>query len=845
VSNLLTSNSVLKIYKDCEQNLWFSSLNGISKTDHSLDLSYWDKNSGLGSNNVLSIIRHQGTIFIATLTKIFFLDKENRVQEVKNLPTGRNAGFIEFHNGKILLAATPEGIFEIGKERATQIYKSGPASTIYQSVKDSSRIFSTTYNNFISFRYQNGKWAYEGMWKGFQEDIRQIMEDDLGDLWIETFSNGIIRVKPDYENITKPKEIQYFKEKEGILSPEKNHLFQFDNKIILGTPFGLLVHNRKSDQFEKFCLPGYQLPGDSCYISNFLQSADGKIWMMITHKGVTDFGYLNPKSGGGYDWVNAPFKRIPDMFLYSFYREKDGVVWFCGSEGLYRYDAAKDIKNYTQKYNCLIRKVMCNGDSLLFGGNGTGFSSPNLKHKHNSLKISYAAPFFDQEERTLYSYKLEGYDSEWSKWESQTEKEYTNLDEGTYKFLAKAKNIYDIESKIDSFQFTIYPPPYRTWWAHALYGVLLFLFIVLIVKAYTRRLTKQKEQLEQVVKERTHEIVLQKEQLQSQTEQLKTQTEQLIITNDKLRELDEFKQGMTSIIVHDLKNPLNLILNTTKKTNPWNQVKVMQESGRQMLDMVLNILDIHKYEETAMILMPENIYLKQIAANAIQQVQFLCDQKDITIVNKIDKDHFIKADKEISGRIFINLLTNAIKYNPINGNILLTSNLTTDTFVHVEVIDSGDGIPEDKLHLVFQKFGQIVAKKSGGVRSTGLGLTFCKMAIEAHGGMIGVNSLEGKGTTFWFTLPCGTRDETQVNVPETDLTLTKESFVFKEDELVLIRPVVIRLSSYTIYETDDVDEILSVLRPCHSENIQKWIAEIEKNMITLNQERYLELLVLT
>jgi len=95
-------------------------------------------------------------------------------------------------------------------------------------------------------------------------------------------------------------------------------------------------------------------------------------------------------------------------------------------------------------------------------------------------------------------------------------------------------------------------------------------------------------------------------------------------------------------------------------------------------------------------------------------------------------------------------------------NILLTGNINLSGFkpgladlsgfVKIEISDTGQGIPADQLHKVFDKFGQVSAKKSGKTRSTGLGLTFCKMAVEAHGGEIGVESEMGKGTTIWFTL---------------------------------------------------------------------------------------------
>jgi hypothetical protein len=135
-----------------------------------------------------------------------------------------------------------------------------------------------------------------------------------------------------------------------------------------------------------------------------------------------------------------------------------------------------------------------------------------------------------------------------------------------------------------------------------------------------------------------------------------------------------------------------------------------------------------------------------------------------------------------------------------------------------------------------------VAKKSGRVRSTGLGLTFCKMAVEAHHGEIGFNSILGQGTTFWFTLQAGVTDKVKLQTIEKEKVIEKEILVLTESEKQMLHPFISQLKDFTIYETDDVSEIIKQIKPLASKNIQKWIVEIEKILITLNQIKYLELL---
>jgi signal transduction histidine kinase len=102
--------------------------------------------------------------------------------------------------------------------------------------------------------------------------------------------------------------------------------------------------------------------------------------------------------------------------------------------------------------------------------------------------------------------------------------------------------------------------------------------------------------------------------------------------------------------------------------------------------------------------------------------------------------------------VIANLVANAMKFTPAHGQILVR--VTADASgQNVSIADTGPGIPQEYHEKIFEKFGQAEASQAGAQRSSGLGLTFCKLAVEAHGGRIGVESAIGKGSTFWFTLP--------------------------------------------------------------------------------------------
>jgi len=851
-SNLLQDNSVERITSDKNQNFWFGLDNGISKTEHSQDLSYWDKNSGL-KGLVANLIRYNDIIYIATTIGVYFIDKKNQIQQVQGIPPGQNWHFLKTENFNSLLIGTGFGIYEINENKATQIYKSSHVIFLHQSIKDPNRVIFIDDSFVNSLKYENGQWIPEGLWDGINDQIRWVIEDDSGEIWLGTRSKGVVRVTPNYENITKPKKLRYYNEKDGLNSLQDIFLFKYENKATCSTTNGLYIYNEQTDHFEPYCKLGEKFCNQNTRVSFIKEGADGTIWICPDKNDKADIGYLQPTTKGGYDWVYAPFRRIPDMAIYTFYIEDSDIAWIGGNNGLYRYDMRKDTKNYTQKFNCLLRKITIGVDSLIYGGNKSNLkdfeNEVELEYKLNSIKFEFAAPFFDEEEKTLYSYQLEGFDKAWSKWSRKTKKEYTNLPAGTYTIKVKALNVYDVESEIDTYQITVLPPFYKTWWAYSIYLIILILVIWITIKLNTHRLRKEKEQLEGIIKQRTSEVVQQKDEILAQNEamliqrnEIEAQATKLQIQNTKLQELNEFKQGLTSMIVHDLKNPLNLIINTPKSANYEKQIDSMQQTGKQMLNMVLNILDVDKYEDINMTLDIEDKQFVLTAKNAIKRIQFLSEQKNILIKNQIDHHIVTKVEEGIAERILVNLLTNAIKYTPLNGTITLSSSPKSETFVQIEVTDTGEGIPKEKLHLVFQKFGQIVAKKSGGVRSTGLGLTFCKLAVEAHGGEIGLSSEVGKGTTFWFTLKTGTSNYAVTETVEKEIEVKDERIQFTEMEKEILRPFINRLNEFSIYETGDIEGIVAELKYNKEENIQKWLEQLNDSLVYLNQSKYQKLL---
>ena len=329
--------------------------------------------------------------------------------------------------------------------------------------------------------------------------------------------------------------------------------------------------------------------------------------------------------------------------------------------------------------------------------------------------------------------------------------------------------------------------------------------------------------------------------LNEQKEQIEDQANELKLANNKLIELDHFKESMTGMIVHDLKNPLNAIINYTDDKSDLTQ-NIIGQAGRQMLNMVMNILDVQKFEDAQMHLETEDQNLNQIVRSALGQVEFLRHEKNLDIVNNCAPNLTVKVDSGIMERVFINLLTNAIKYSSLNGKIVLETENYSEEHIRVSVIDYGEGIPSDKLDTVFEKFQQIQPKKAGKVRSTGLGLTFCRMALESHGERIGVKSEIGEGTTFWFTLKKSDRKSADMEitqekkVAEAALTNTDKDF---------LSAFIAHFEKLEIYEISDLRKVLRQIEfDDDNPALAQWKEKISRAIYTSNDEKYHQLIKL-
>jgi PAS domain S-box-containing protein len=225
------------------------------------------------------------------------------------------------------------------------------------------------------------------------------------------------------------------------------------------------------------------------------------------------------------------------------------------------------------------------------------------------------------------------------------------------------------------------------------------------------------------------------------------------------------KSEFLSRMSHELRTPMNAILGFAQlldmsrkdplTSTQQERVKQIVKGGQHLLDLINEILDISRIEANRLQISPEPVSIRESIQEALDLTVPLSVKRQIQIVTKLtgmNADPFVMADRQRFKQVLLNLLGNAVKYNRHGGSVIVTCKQTPSNHWRISIADTGPGISQEDLGRLFQPFERLVAAQSN-VEGTGLGLTLAKRLIELMHGQIGVESIVGKGSTFWMELP--------------------------------------------------------------------------------------------
>jgi ligand-binding sensor domain-containing protein len=554
----IDNNNITCLFVDCFDNLWVGHDNGVSYIEINNPFSYINEKIVSGAGYASIVL--DNNLYLGTSQGLF----TTIINGAASQPFLPKLQLIKGTEGRVWSLTKIDNTLFLGHDKGTFIIRENNAVKIndnlggwnYQKLKsDPNYLIEGSYSGVLLYKKENEVWHCIRRINGFDESCRVFEQDNKGNIWVAHGYKGIYRVTLD-EHLTKAQEVKFYGEKNGFPSNLGINVFSIDNKLIFTSEYGgIYNYNETADKFTiNSDFESYL--GKAPKVSKLFEQQNGNIWV----NEIDRTGLLIKQSNGTFKYETQPFNKLKNALIRGFELFGEGPenkTLFGFGSGFICYDQSKQ-KDYNQKYYTPIHRVelISSKDSVLFQGinpvDQLKADEINLGYKNNSLRFSFSAAYFEDIESIAYTYYLENFDEEWSDFTTKTEREYTNLPEGTYTFHVKSRNLYGTESIESTFTFNINPPWYRTWIAFVSYVVLGFFSITFLTRLYVLSREKKLKQ-ENLLKER--ELIYLRNlklhgELESKTKELGTLTTLLVNKNAVLQKVKEYLNTL-----HDTANP--------------------------------------------------------------------------------------------------------------------------------------------------------------------------------------------------------------------------------------------------------------------------------------------------
>lgn len=573
--------------------------------------------------------------------------------------------------------------------------------------------------------------------------VEVLQEDSNGDIWVGTYW-GLSRL-----NIRslKTENYRFSSDNPGSLSNNVVLSMLLDSKdqLWVGTRMGLNLFDRKKNSFTIFS-ENDGLAGST--INGILEDQQGNIWVS-TNNGLSKF---NPNTKEVSNFYAEDGLQGNEFYHGACFKSQSNEFFFGGYNGFNAFFPDSINENFYEPKVILTGLRVSDieipvgksfdGKRIILNKDISETEKLNLKYRDKNISIYFTAIDFIEGAKSIFAYKLEGFDDNWKYTTSEHPfATYTNLSPGNYRFIVRAgkPEIIDKIQSVSSINIDIEPPVWLRWWAYLIY----FLFSVSIIYSFWRI-----------------SILRIKEKNQIKIEKLK---------REKVESITQARMSFYTNISHDIRTPLTLIIGPLEKLlaegkniAPFRkQLDIMQKNARRLLRLVNQLLDFRKIEMQKMHLKAQKSDLVKFLRDIVYTFEEHAIEKHIHFQFKHDNNNCnLWFDPDKLDKAIFNLLSNAFKFTPEKGKILVELRTCVKyleksdlEFAEIVVSDTGKGISTDELENIFERFYQ--SDKDLSHQGWGLGLSLSKKYIELHHGKITVESLENAGTVFKISLPLG------------------------------------------------------------------------------------------
>lgn len=811
----LNNNLINSILQDNKGLIWIATdhggINLLNKKDFGVRYLVNQENDpkSLGQNSVLSLYKDaSGIIWAGTFKKgiSFYHEKILKfpLYRYEGKPGGLSSEdinrFVEDEKGNIWIGTNGGGLFYL--DRKTGKFKRflhNPANPNSLSndiivslyIDRAQKLWIGTYfgglNSFDGQTFKRYKHSAADSKSLADDRVWDVLEDTKGNLWVATLSGGLDRLDRNsgtffHKRVGEPNSVGsdfiscliedkdgnlwigtsdgvdmlklngqfiHYKNKHGQSNSLVNNivydLLEDSNGFIwVATRDGVSRLNPSTGQFRNFDEKDGLTEKATLKI---LEDQQHNLWLS-TSNGLFNILVGKPKNGD-YSYVFRRYDEQDGLQGSAFnanagYKTRAGELIFGGANGFNLFEPQR-IKNDQNKPAIVLSDLQIANRSIGIAekNNGTvvlaqsiGLSKAlQLRYNQNGFTLTFAALHFFNPQKIKYRYMLEGFDHHWQELESNNRRAtYTNIDPGKYVFKVMSTDASGNWGNNETqLQITIMPPFWRTTFAYFLYvgmagGTLLFI--------RRRGINRIKR-----------EFLIDQERQQAK----------------RMHDLDLLKIKFLTNVSHEFRTPLSLIITPMEKlirqapASEKQQLQMIQRNGRRLLNLVNQLLDFRKMEVQELELHPKTGDIIQFIQELCYSFSDVADRKNIALDFVTDRKSLVTVfDHDKIERILFNLLSNAFKFTPQNGEVKISLMVTADADQRVklalQIRDTGIGIPVEKQEKIFDRFFQHDVPDSMVNQGSGIGLSITREFVRLHGGTITVESQPDRGSTFTVLL---------------------------------------------------------------------------------------------
>lgn len=734
--------------------VWMSVLGTglILKDEKGNILKSYSTADGLSGNNVFSLFRDRnGVIWAGTYNGLTSIDvKNNQVKayfanqaDPQSLSSNNIRAICEDEKGNLFVGTYGGGLCVMQKDNGVfKTYRKGDKNSI------SSNIITSLY--------------YDGH----------------GNLYVGTYGGGLCVMNTSAGTFTTF--TNTVNKNNSISSNYINCIYAYSpDKILIGTYSGGLNIFHTTSQTFTVLTERSGLSNNN--ITNLVADAEKNIWFTTGNQICK--AKINDKDSlifvRNYDEQDGVFNRFNSGTSLI---TSDGRIFFGGSNGYNRFKPSS-IKDNPYIPPVVITKFYLFEkpyymDTIIMSKNVI-----ELKYNQNFFAFEYAALNYILPEKNQYAYMLEGLEKDWIYCGTRRDRQYTDLDPGTYKFRVKACNNDGVWNSEGTYIVIIIKPPFwRTWWFYILSAVTFIGLTVTYVRLRTRSLMKQYEVLEQKVQERTSELREEKDKSEQKSFELEKAFKELRDTQSQLIHAEKMASlgQLTAGIAHEIQNPLNFVNNfaelSQEMVDEVQDAKTDQEKKEAAEELKNNLAKIHEHGKRAERIVKSMLMhsrtqtaektaadINKLAEDAMHLAYTGIRAKDNNfgceiIVEKDESLPEIKIVQQDISRVLLNIFNNAFyavnqlrktSTNDYKPKVKFKTEYVTNKVV-IRISDNGGGVPDEVVDKIFQPF--FTTKPTG--EGTGLGLSLSYDIItKGHYGSLKVNVNKGVGSEFIVELP--------------------------------------------------------------------------------------------